>query len=750
MISITGSEYEKYKDRMVKRAFWVIHVTDGTDNWYFSTVDMDLTDGHVYPLLKKEPQIKEKIDYYTKRWSVSDLLVEINNAPYTRISGTMTRVSENFDTELIGQTVKAYYILGGQVAALSNAMLRFEGQIEEHPEYTEQSVTLRAVDKGKTIHKRLPINTIRSNWADAPNDSLDKKIPLVYGRFSYGADLSTDTGLAIGVKIDNDASPTYVFSDHALDAITDSYAKVQQLPEPSELEDSTHTANNSGYGTAKLTLAPASVSGKIGYDSLTRIYPVDNFTGDYDLSPASNEITNYKFSFDGDKTTYADILDYSGTTDMSFRAVYCFPDFSSGEAYDNEIGWMFNVIGTVNGWQLEYKIERGTWTPDIDGTWATTPFLRIYYTYSGGDVFWSTGNLDETSIDNGTEDTLDVNYVTNPPALRDNVAWHWRSGSDVNTGDAIYPTLLYIGGTSNGGGTGTTLDQTVVKIYQVRLAIRHWVMTPENIFLACDGLAYGSWISSRSSNYASGDYIKDPAGIIESVLRDHLGLASADLDLPSFIAAENTSMAHQYNLHSDNEYNSDDFIRLVCEQSTFAFYYSGAGKARLINMKYYSPTNPTTDVTIPYSHIQPGSITVGKTKWIINSLEADYVYHQEKGRTVKNDTTTNSTSITNYGTREYKAKWKNISGDTSRDELYSHLIDTTDQGFWANPQTTIKLVVHPGYAHLEVGDWIELDDETVDPHILCHGQSWGNQQFIIDEVNITSRGVTISAQQLGT
>jgi len=62
--------------------------------------------------------------------------------------------------------------------------------------------------------------------------------------------------------------------------------------------------------------------------------------------------------------------------------------------------------------------------------------------------------------------------------------------------------------------------------------------------LAADGgRIFGSWIDedSRNNGYDAGDLISNPAYIIESLLRDELGLVTAQIDITSFDAAGNTS-----------------------------------------------------------------------------------------------------------------------------------------------------------------------------------------------------------------
>ena len=77
----------------------------------------------------------------------------------------------------------------------------------------------------------------------------------------------------------------------------------------------------------------------------------------------------------------------------------------------------------------------------------------------------------------------------------------------------------------------------------------------------------------------------------------------------------------------------------------------------------------------------------------------------------------------------------------------NHLFDTIWHCFLVRVRATkncaisISLIL-VGFLgiELQLGDWIELDDTTVDPHIKCFGTSWSGKQFIINELNLAADG----------
>ncbi|MCK5017890.1 MAG: hypothetical protein KAS32_12575, partial [Candidatus Peribacteraceae bacterium] len=257
----------------------------------------------------------------------------------------------------------------------------------------------------------------------------------------------------------------------------------------------------------------------------------------------------------------------------------------------------------------------------------------------------------------------------------------------------------------------------------------------------------GSWITGRSSAYADGDLIEDPAGIIESILRDEVGLVSDDIDMPSFIAAE-SSIKARVNYHSGNEKDSNKAIRELLEQSTFQLFWSAAGKAKLIDL---SDTTPTTSargshpVVIPFSHIRKNSISVTKESKIYNDITYESRWQEEYRKFRDTSNVTDATSISAYGLREYKAKWKNVAG-ADADAIAAFLVGP--DGIWSNQHNLMTLETL-GYTNsdLEVGSWIELSTD-VDPHVKLYGSSWSGRQFLVTSLTQLEDSTKIKAIEL--
>ena len=727
-VNISGTQFEKYKDRLGVRAHWVIHLTDGTSDWYFSDISMDLTDGTVYPLLTEDPVVKEMADPYTKRWGVSNIRMKISNIPYLRqADGTIKKFSDLITDLVVGNSVKAYYILGEEATQLSDGLLRFSGIVIEHPSYNEKFVSFVAVDKGKTIHRELPTEIVSDGLITVENYyiNLNKKIPLVYGKYTFDIDDLSGDGLAVG-------QPFHIqdclISMRPLNAITTLWFKKPQIPDLCKFNSpTTYTAYNTNYGRVDPNTTPTSTA---------YLYPDGSYSDiGYNYNPANPadvlKPTDWESGFDRD--------DQFGTEESWM--VFHMPDYAAGTGANTA-----NGIGVITGLMYLDVISWGD--AFIDVIW-----IGLIYDTDGAiidniaPIEGAAGSIVAKSTTVWYEGYANAT-ISRPKltSIREDIGWHFASGSSNVDRETVNGAMIHLHAQNNAGGDGIINNSDMFDTYQVRLRYNFTPVWQDIVgyFCECEGETYGSWISSRSSNYSSGAVIEDPAGIVESILRNDLGLVDVDIDLPSFINAENTSMKHRVNIHDSNKDKSDRIIRKIIEQSTFMFFYSGAGKARLIAL---NDASPTTTATIPWTHIRADSLNVFKSKWLVNILKASTRYKQEIGDYSDLTTSEDAVSTGRYGDRIFNAKWNYISG-ASVTELIDHLCDSSGQNFWARFRNIVVLNVHPGYEYLEPGDWIELDAATIDPHMECYDTSWSGKQFLIYDLTISKQGVSIKALEI--
>lgn len=312
------------------------------------------------------------------------------------------------------------------------------------------------------------------------------------------------------------------------------------------------------------------------------------------------------------------------------------------------------------------------------------------------------------------------------PNFHQGIAWHLFSGHrDKESGS--FPIVFYIEGqTTPGDGDSIANNEDILKIHESRLKVEFHAKEWDSVWAAGTGREYGAWIDSRFSNYADGDLIEDPAGIIESLLRDELSFADADLDLTTFIDAENTSVKARINLHSETLDTARKIIMQLVKQSTFTFVYTAEGIARLIPL---NDGSPSTDRVLTMDSIAPNGLKISQSDYIrpITEVTVNSRFLQEYDRYQDIDEATTEKEVFN---------WPNVAG-ASVTHLRSNIIHDVARSIL----TTKTLGCRD--ADLDVGDWIELDDVTVDPHLLyTGGATWDDKQFLIFGYKKTLRDTT--------
>lgn len=693
-------------------AISIVKLTDGTNTYYFSNAKtvIELDSTKIYPALKSW-SIPENIDPLNRTWA--DVTVSIileNNEFKNDSSGNPVRVSDVM-TGLIGRDITIYLLSGNGATAFSDCLIRFYGIVTDEPRYDRDSITIGATNKAAIYIRNLPQNLVKDIYANTPDNMKEQLIPLVYGEFTPSGNNSeshdrSGLGLAIAIRTDNTGSSKYVISDHILHTITGDalFIKDSALNDPGIFISPTVTADDSGYGTATAP-NPALAYGFVYPFGFTNkairgfyLYVDDEEQGyDRNISTAATIKNNYED-------------DDPGYDEIAGEAVY------------------YITIPSVAFDELKYQAQV---SDRISG--GSNPSFTVYAGFykvpgTGLSITYGTGSIITTTTSFGAN-IQDSSYVPDRILINQ---------SHMTYGHAPIHTL------------------TMLKLYLVRIRMRYAPSDLDEAFVACKGRKYGTWIDSRSSNYSSGDCITDPAGIIESLLRDELGLTDTEIDLASFINAENTSVEMRINITSANTGDSDSIIQRICKQSTFTYFFNAQSMVRLIPL---NDNTPTINATIPWCHILNEKITISKWTDIINKMIVSSRWQAEYDSfadvTTYNNTTSQSARAigVDNGIFKYAASWENLAG-TSAAHVANHFIRSADgsasdnDGLWANDHIIIEFETPAFfYSHLQIGDWIELDT-SVDPHIKCFGESWSGKQFLITGLTQTADSTKIKAIEL--
>ena len=740
MSLIPPTYFEDYYRREGQINNTIVKLVQFENTYYLSETDMDLGAVHVHGLLKKSSGMKEDINVMAKTWKVSQVKLTFNNLPFVvNTSGVKQRLSDLL-FNIRGSKAIIYLQAGKDIPTdiETNCLERFKGIVALEPAYDDEHLIIQLTDKMVFDDIVIPNTIMSSIYADTPSKYANDPIPLVYGKFTISGDDTSDfdytgKGLAIGVPTEIAFPPKCVIADHVLNAITRMLLGLDGFDDPAIYDSPTLTADDSSRGTA----TP-------GATAKAYMYASDNDDTDYSSAAYANPI-DPENAWDRDDATFAKLYDsYDDNEVMIAEAVF---RIVSGDTFLNlfyERGSYLNIQGNLTvfaGWMSFIHYIR-VYFEGIDGSGSCT-LMNIT-----ADGTWQTASgsvLTPTALTPDRYEAIRVSVSVDYPIEADGVADNFTPGVVQLYG--LRARLLFRPGNfttpaeNQSAGRIAPDHRGAIYIPASPAATPMILKTIEaldtSIFVACEGLKYDSDITGRSSNYADGDVIEDPAGIIEWLLRTQLSYVDADIDLTSFIDAENTSVKMRMNLHKANRANIQTVIKKICEQSTFTFFMSAAGKAKLI------PLNdqwPTTARIIKFSQLIKGKLKISKLSSIVETLNVNSRYQQEYGGTFRDyDTYTN----TRADGVIYDADWPNIAG-ASAQHVARHLIkkidgsDSNSDGLWANEHFQIEVETF-GFINcdLQVGDWIELEAASFDDQlqaVFLTAASWDGQQFLITKV----------------
>ena len=155
-----------------------------------------------------------------------------------------------------------------------------------------------------------------------------------------------------------------------------------------------------------------------------------------------------------------------------------------------------------------------------------------------------------------------------------------------------------------------------------------------NIFARLQGRMYGSWIEDggRSVGYAEDDLIEQPAYVIESILRDELGLTSNEIDTESFDVVGNTTDGvrdgWKMTAAISEIQDSRAILARILFESHLMLFESADGKYKLIALD--TDTGTTHLITADQMAREP-LVSLSHHSLINNQFDIKYKYDRGTG-----------------------------------------------------------------------------------------------------------------------
>jgi hypothetical protein len=280
------------------------------------------------------------------------------------------------------------------------------------------------------------------------------------------------------------------------------------------------------------------------------------------------------------------------------------------------------------------------------------------------------------------------------------------------------------------------------------------------IFAGVKGREYsGTWNSRKTS----GNLIETPADVIESIVRDDLGLSNDNIDMDKFDDV-NTELGATFVFSGciSERKNSKEILEDLARQCK-SFTFWGADDKVLMDTFYAAnTTNRTLDINEIKDPIKSLKIYKSKLSDIVNDLTLTYKKEPE-GRLVKTlSRVDDRTAAAGSQVKHNAVMTKDIEADFIRDDtaaglLADHWCKDDADSFWSVLRDIIEfeIVTNRGVDFwattfkplllLELLDIIELDDADFDSVIKLNGQSWSGVQFKIFYIERRKLGMKIKA-----
>ena len=703
--------------RNTPHAFIVVMETSGAATHHFSTRVVDLTtSGEKFiPLIEDMGDISQKVNLFTKKTSVSNVTIKLKNTPYkvTASDSDVYLSKELADDGIVNEIVQIYLWFDG-ITDLADCLKVYEGLMQPMEKISPTSLDIPTIDATFLRHRNLPLNVVNlADFGTAQPDDIGKRLPLTYGTFARNiTDQLNKLDLAEAVWI---SSKKLILSDNIVESIGDVWCFDPDLNMMTRIDSSHYTTNVDDSGQATILLNDDLKD----IEAHAYIYPK--------LAVKNNEPVHTTFPFTDENSS----IDYDVGEDMTItRRPLLFgpPVFSLGN-----IQFYFDESFARGGDPTEAYMEM--YWDRLSATQINVLHLIYDHALDVGTAY----DMEGASDPNNSWISADIStrFVANNSF--DNL------GRTTATTGEMEITADF---TIDGGG------EIIATVSALRLRVKY--KRPLNnrirIFAECTGRKYGSWIDDggRSNSYNEGDLIENPAFIIESILRDELGLANSEIDTSNFDSAGGKLESWDMALSLTELINSDKLFQKFGQQCKCAFFFNSQN---LADVAFLDETIETSDDGFGITEIDTPFITTaqGDIKTLINEVKMLYSPINIDSFFGYNETE-NTTSQTDYKIKISKdVKAPNIYLASVATLLADHITGASGYFKDLNPFIIVPLLDFEK-GHWVIGDIIEPDD-TINATLKLLNDDFGSGSnaplFFIFEKKIGNNGLRFKMVKIG-
>lgn len=676
MALTTTATFDKYNLRKDIAGTYIIKITGDSTTFYLADRVIDLSASSIKTLgvVLSYGTITQKLDIFKKKATISNVKVKLINTPYFRDANGELCLSDKFGADgIINASVEIYYWYEG-ITDIDDCLKVFDGLVQPMKNVTPETLEFDIFDNSVFYYRTIPADFVDiTQFPNAPPESIGKALPIVFGDF----DMDTENvgRLSEGVWI---ALDKIAFAGHKLKSITSVWVYDTNLNKLVKLESTDYTVTLDDSGISTVQIDDMNACDAHFYHLPNREDVVQD--DDYPTYPYFN-------------------MERGRDLDLSTEGQVKVPDEPSGFFWD--------IDGTCDWYFSEVPEDAGT----VVNAWMEAYF----HVYDGGGTQYDT----QPTLAWGAA-TIDITFANDDQwktvALG---GFAWDDFGDHHIAQ-VFDYRLHPDDT----------ELLLFGIQELRIHVQYTckIQTEWRIFAECEGRVYGSWIDDggRSNSYNQNDLIENPAHIIESILREDLGLVSADIDTDSFDDVGGDLTSWDILASITHQIRTDLLFSEIGLQSKIHAFFSSQGVAK-IDMLDDSVTTEDDTFSLNDVNRKGWKLTQGDMKELINSVDIFYDQHPLFGFQALLSAT-NSTSISDFNITRHKSINANFIKDSAvAISLKNHILGTT--GYWKDLQEYIEVKMHTfKFIPWELGELIE-PDSSFDAIMKLFSDNFGSASF---------------------
>lgn len=654
----TSTQWDSLASQSRTAPIPLIRLYYGNESNYLSISNQDVTlDGERFlGILLSSPSHSSKIDIFSHESSVGTVRLDISNLEYEpgkRFSDNMTTLGTANDYGFYNRKVDIVLYIPG-ITSWANCFPLFTGYVRDIKQ-SRDKVTLDCEDGSELQYTTIPRNPI--GFDNIPSTIL---VPV-----------ASD---AIGVE------KKVVYGDHI------------------------HYLGSTDRTTAKATYDNCMVKGTfLGIDSSdNRVFSIaghalDQVESVWAFDPQLNRmvkantfstitdiITGEIFVKLSQDTTYYDYWFSNGTVTYVSGADFDDPDNVGDRDLTTEGSFDVEGSGTTGA---TYDVEYPAYDTIIEDSAISTvdifAFAELIPATSPPMVF----TINSTQVTSSDADTVS------------------QYGTQTATKAGIETDVRFL-------FTKNTADVGRGSIYEIYKRIEYTPVnqTEMDVFISCKGLEYDTWIDSRTGhadNNASGDVIENAAGVLESILRDQMGLATADIDEAAFNTLSTPMATYSTVLSIKENTSTKDILQNVLKHCK-SYLWKSPG--RKWTCTYIADTYSSSDAVINYDEITDFRISQSP----LSELSTNVIVKYEKSESndqnqIKATGTAASNNQTFYNITEDQGTLV-IEAETIKDSTAGADLQDFEQKNRKLLHNIVSGKIDKQYLSLDIGDVIEFSN----------------------------------------